>query len=211
METYRILLADDHSLFLHGLKRILEEKRDLEVIGEAGDGLELLDLLSKLTPHLIILDISMPNLRGIEAIHEIKITYPRVKILMLTMHNDKGYLYQSISAGADGYFLKKDADNELLSAIEKIKGGGIYLSPSLSGELAVNFEQTLKGFRKPILTNRETEVLKLIAEGKSNQEIGDLLFISVRTVERHRANIMDKLDLKGTAEIVRYALQQGFI
>jgi DNA-binding NarL/FixJ family response regulator len=213
MGTYRIVVADDHALFRQGLKSILGGAADLEVVGEAGDGLELLNLLnlSKLAPHLVILDISMPNLRGIEAIGEIKMIHPNVKILIVTMHKDKEYLLQSLAAGADGYFLKKDADTELFAAIEKIRDGKDYVSPQLSEELADDWEQIRVGFTKPLLTPREREVLKLIAEGKSNREIADLLFVSVHTVERHRANIMEKLSLKKTADLVRYAIQKGYV
>jgi len=203
-------------MFRQGLKRILAERSDLEVIGEVDCGLELLKLLQKLVPDLIILDISMPNLRGIEAIHEIRIVHPDVKILILTMHKDKEYLHQAISAGADGYLLKEDADTELSSAIETIRHGRFYISPLLSEELTDDWIQTWRGKSKlPIqlesLTIREREVLKLIAEGKSSKEIGELLFISVRTVERHRANIMEKLNLKKTADLVRYAIQKGYV
>ena len=137
MGTYRIVVADDHALFRQGLKGILGGAADLEVVGEAGDGLELLNLLNlnKLDPHLVILDISMPNLRGIEAIPEIKMDHPNVKILIVTMHRDKEYLYQALAAGADGYFLKKDADTELFDAIEKIQRGKIYVASYFS-ELA---------------------------------------------------------------------------
>jgi DNA-binding NarL/FixJ family response regulator len=213
MGTYRIVVADDHALFRQGLKSILGGAADLEVVGEAGDGLELLNLLnlSKLAPHLVILDISMPNLRGIEAIGEIKMIHPNVKILIVTMHKDKEYLLQSLAAGADGYFLKKDADTELFAAIEKIRDGKDYVSPQLSEELADDWQQIRVGFTKPLLTPREREVLKLIAEGKSNREIADLLFVSVHTVERHRANIMEKLSLKKTADLVRYAIQKGYV
>jgi DNA-binding NarL/FixJ family response regulator len=211
MGTYRIVLADDHALFLQGLKQVLQEVSDLEVIGEAVDGRELLDLLTKVTPDMVILDISMPNLRGIEAIEEIKTLHPEAKILMLTMHSDKEYLYQAVAAGADGYFLKKDAHTELFSAIEKVRRGKIYVSPSLSEDMAADWEQIRRGFRKPILTPREIEVLKLIAEGKSNKMIGDQLFISTHTVERHRANIMEKLNFKKTADLVKYAIQKGYI
>jgi DNA-binding NarL/FixJ family response regulator len=211
MGTYRIVLADDHALFLQGLKQVLQEVGDLEVIGEAADGRELLDLLNKITPDMVILDISMPNLRGIEAIKEIKTVHPKAKILMLTMHSDKEYLYQAIASGADGYFLKKDAHTELFSAIEKIRRGKVYVSPSLSGDMAADWEQIRRGFRKPILTPREIEILKLIAEGKSNKMIGDQLFISTHTVERHRANIMEKLNFKKTADLVKYAIQKGYI
>jgi len=213
MGTYRIVLADDHALFRQGLKGILEGAADLEVVGEAGDGLKLLNLLNanQLDPHLVILDISMPNLRGIEAIREIKTIHPNVKILIVTMHKDKEYLLQSLAAGADGYFLKKDADTELFAAIEKIRNGKNYVSPHLSEELANDWEQIRVGFTKPLLTKREREVLKLIAEGKSNKDIADLLFISVHTVERHRANMMEKLKLKKTADLVKYAIQKGYI
>jgi DNA-binding NarL/FixJ family response regulator len=212
VSPYRIVIADDHVLFRQGLKGILDGAADLEVVGEAGDGLELLSLLnlSKSTPDLVILDISMPNLRGIEVIPEIKVIHPKMKILIVTMHKDKEYLYQALAAGAEGYFLKKDADAELFVAIEKIRKGGIYVSPYLS-ELIGDWEQIQQGFRKSILTNREREILKLIAEGRSNKEIGDLLSISVHTAERHRANIMRKLNLKKTADLVKYAIEKGYI
>jgi DNA-binding NarL/FixJ family response regulator len=212
VSPYRVVLADDHALFRRGLKGILEGMADLEVVGEAGDGLELLSLLnlSKSAPDLVILDISMPNLRGIEVIPEIKMIHPKMKILIVTMHKDKEYLYQALAAGAEGYFLKKDADAELFVAIEKIRKGGIYVSPYLS-ELIGDWGQIQQGFRKSILTTREREVLKLIAEGKSNKEIGDLLSISVHTAERHRANMMRKLNLKKTADLVRYATEKGYI
>jgi DNA-binding NarL/FixJ family response regulator len=216
MEPFRIVLADDHMLVRQGLKRILGDMADLEVIGEAGDGLELLKLLEKITPQMILLDISMPNLRGMEAIREIKALHPETKILILTMHKDKEYLYQAVSAGANGYLLKEDADTELSTAIETIRRGKVYISPLLSGDLADDWAQTYRGksklpYEPDNLTTREREVLKMIAEGKSSKEIADLLFISVRTVERHRANLMDKLSLKKTADLVKYAIQKGYV
>jgi DNA-binding NarL/FixJ family response regulator len=216
METFRIVIVDDHTLVRQGLKRIIGEMADLEVIGEAGDGLELLKLLEKITPHMILLDISMPNLRGNEAIREIKALRPEVKILILTMHKEKEYLYQAISAGANGYFLKEDADTELSTAIETIRRGKIYISPLLSGDVADDWAQAYRGksklpYEPDNLTTREREVLKMIAEGKSSKTIADLFFISVRTVERHRANLMDKLSLKKTANLVKYAIHKGYI
>lgn len=209
MNTFHILLADDHVLLRQGLKNIIEKMADLKIVGEAGDGLELLQLLHKLTPHLIILDISMPHLRGMEAIREIKAIHPAVKVLMLTMHKDREYLHEAISAGAQGYLLKEDADTELFSAIQAIRQGKIYLSPFFSEGLTEDWAQTLRGkqtipLEEP-LTTREREILKLIAEGKSNKEIADLLFIS------HRANIMEKLNLRKTADLVRYALEKKYI
>jgi DNA-binding NarL/FixJ family response regulator len=192
------------------------ERSDLEVVGEVDCGLELLKLLEKLIPDLIILDISMPNLRGLEAIHEIKINHPKVRILVLTMHKDKEYLHQAITAGAEGYLLKEDADSELFSAIDRVRQGKKYVSPKLSEELMEDWVKISRGNHKPPfepekLTTREREILKLTAEGKSSKEIGGLLFISVRTVEHHRANIMEKLNLKKTADLVKYAIQKGYI
>ena len=216
MGSYHIVLADDHAMFRQGLKRILEERADLEVVGEVDCGLELLKLLKKLVPDLVILDISMPNLRGLEAIHEVKMNYPKVRILVLTMHKDQEYLHQAITAGAAGYLLKEDADSELFSAIDRVRQGKIYVSPNLSEGLTDDWIRTSRGdhgpsFEPEKLTVREREVLKLIAEGKSGKEIGDLLFISARTVERHRANIIEKLNVKKIADLVKYALQKGYV
>lgn len=213
MENYRIVLADDHALFRQGLKSLIVGVADLEVVGEASDGLELLNLLkSKIcVPELVILDISMPNLRGIEAIPQIRNIHPDVKILIVTMHKDHEYLYQALAAGADGYFLKQDADSELFAAIENIRRGRIYVSPHLSEKPDASWERIREGFGKPALTAREKEVLKLIAAGKANKQIADDFFVSVHTVERHRANIMQKLNLKKTADLVRYAIQKGYI
>ena len=204
MDGYPIVLADDHALFRQGLRKIIEGVADLEVAGEAGDGLELLSLLQTTVPHLVILDISMPRLRGIEAVREVKKRFPEVKALVLTMHRQ--YLHQALSAGAEGYLLKEDADRELFSAIDKIRQGRIYISPRLREELAED--------EVPVpepLSARETEILNLIAGGKSNREIAEILFISVRTVEAHRATILSKLNLRNTADLVRYAIEKGFV
>ena len=195
MEHYNIILADDHKLFRLGIRKILEELEDVTVIGEANDGLELLHLLKKITPHMVILDISMPNIRGIEATR-------------------RDYLYHSISAGAEGYLLKEDADTELYMAIEKIREGGVFISPILADDLADNFVQMCRGnslYDFEILTSREREIIKFIAEGKTNKEIAGMLCISTRTVENHRANIMKKLNLKNTSELVKYAISKNYI
>lgn len=213
--TYCLVLADDHVLVRRGLRLILEENSGLEIAAEVGDGLELLNVLQKIAPDLIILDLSMPNLRGIEAIPEIRRIRPNAKVLMLTMHKEEDYLYQAISAGANGYLLKDDAEKELFSAIEHIKNGKIYISPSLADQSMQNWARLRRGEddsqASETLTVREREILKLIAEGKSNKEIGDLLYISVRTVERHRANMMRKLNVHKTAELVQYALRKHYI
>ena len=213
MSAYRIVLADDHVMFRKGIRNILERDVGLEVAGEAGDGLELLKFIKNATPDMVLLDIAMPSLRGLEATREIKMISPEVKVLILTMHRDKEYVYYAISAGAEGYLLKEDADTELFKAIEKIRSGGYYISPLLSGELTHELiQEHHKGQLPPpkSLTVREREVLKLIAEGVKNKEIADLLFISARTVEHHRANIMRKLNIKKTANLIKYAICEGY-
>jgi len=216
MNSCRIILADDHALLRQGLKRILSDIAGLEVVGEARDGLELLQMVKAVSCDLIIIDISMPNLRGIEAIHEIKMRCPEVKILVLTMHKESEYLRQAIAAGADGYLLKEDADAELFSAIEKIRKGKIFITQRLSEELTDDWARIKRGDAKPLtnqekLTLREKEILKMIAEGKSSKEIASVLFISARTVDHHRARIMEKLNLKKTADLVKYAIGKGYL
>jgi DNA-binding NarL/FixJ family response regulator len=214
MSPYRIILADDHVMFRKGIMSILEKNKDFVVVGEAGDGLELLELMKNVTADMVILDISMPHLRGIEATEEIKMISQDVKVLILSMHKDKEYVRSAISAGAEGYLIKEDADTELFTAIEKIRQEGRYLSPLLLDDLTGKlFEMNKKGRllqEDELLTTREREVLKLIAEGLSNKDIADRLFVSVRTIEHHRAHIMDKLNIKSTASLVKYAIRKGF-
>ena len=207
MKPYTIVLADDHTLFRRGVRKIIEEVEGLEVVGEAPDGLELLHLLKKGRPDLVILDISMPNLRGLEAAEEIKGLYPQVKILLLTMHKKKILLRHGLAAGVDGFIVKEVADTELVEAILAIKAGQKFYSPQVLNELADLAQQP--GEHDP-LTRREKEVAKLLAEGKSSKEIGELLFISKHTVRRHRDSIMKKLHLKNLPDLVRYALAQGY-
>lgn len=212
MEPYRIILADDHILFRQGIKRILDEISETQVVGEAGDGQEVLKLVKNLLPDLAILDISIPKLNGIETCREIRHLFPNVKILMLTMHKDREYLYQAISAGAQGYLLKEDSDEELFAAIVTIRKGAIYVTKALAGAVSTDISALSAGGERKFsrsLSAREREILKFICEGKSNSEIGDVLRISTRTVETHRANIMSKLDVKNTAELVRYAIKSG--
>jgi len=213
LKPYRIVLADDHKMFRLGVKKIIDEIDDLEITGEVDDGLQLLALLKKSAPQMVILDISMPNLRGIEATREVKMIDPAVKILILTMHKNKEYLYHCFSAGAEGYLLKEDTDTELFSAIETIRRGGIYISPILSMEVADDLSKIYTGTQRPPLerlTIREREVIKLIAEGKSRKEIAELLYISVHTVGHHRANIMKKLKFKKNTDLVKYAIKKGY-
>jgi len=207
MDVCTIVLADDHVMFRKGVKRIIEETPGLKVTGEANDGLELLRLLKTQEPKLVLLDISMPYLRGLEATREIKQLYPRVKVILLTMHRYKEFIQQALEAGADGFLLKEDADFELLRAIQAVREGGKFISPLLSTELA---DLALRD--KPAddpLTIREKTILQLLAEGKTSKDIADLLYISVFTVRRHRDNIMRKLNTKKLADLIKYALSRG--
>ncbi len=214
MAKYSIIIADDHALIRQGLKRLIEENESLKVVGEAGDGLELLGLLEKTTPDMILLDISMPHLRGIEVINEAKRLCPNVKILMITMHKTEQYFLCAMSAGADGYLLKEDSDTELLAAIDIVMDGELYISPFLREQFS---DEVIRQYREKgvfpceTLTNREVEVLKLVAEGLTSKEIAEILSISIRTVEHHRANLLKKLDLKNTADLIKHAIQNGFI
>ena len=208
MDPYTIILADDHAMLREGIRKIIERIEGARISGEANDGLELLELLKKSSPNLVILDISMPNLRGLEAIREIRKTYPKVKILVLTMHKKKEFLRQALRDGADGFLLKEDAGSELIRAVQTVRQGGKYLSPLLTNvltSLAVEEEHP------EVLTMREREVLKLLAEGKSTKEIAADLYISPHTVRRHRSNIMEKLDIKNLADLVKYAISQSYI
>ena len=213
---FSILLADDHVMVRRGIRRIIQGISDVEVVGEANDGFEWIELLKETSPQLVILDISMPNLWGLEATREIKIINPEVKVLILTMHKDQEYLYHAFATGAEGYLLKEDADSELIFAIDTLKKGGTYISPLLAPQLADLFKEKARPAGEQAassgqhLTTREREIIKLIAEGKSHKEVAELLFISSRTVEHHRANIMKKLNVKKTADLVKYAIQKGY-
>ena len=214
MKPYRIILADDHTMFREGIKKIIESRGSLKIIGEVNNGLELLEQLKSVQPDLVILDISMPCLRGLEATREIKKGYPHVNVLILTMHKSRAYLHHAIAAGAEGYLLKEDADHELFSAIEAIREGKTYISPLLSPELTDHLPEGSDESKSPSspksLTLRERQTLKLVAEGKANKDIADLLFISTRTVENHRANIMKKLNFHKVVDLVKYAIREGY-
>jgi DNA-binding NarL/FixJ family response regulator len=212
MPPYRIVLADDHNLFREAVKRSIEKLPGVQVAGEASDGLELLEVLKNSQPDLVILDISMPHLRGIEATREIKRHQPQIKVLMLTMHKSREHLLSALKSGADGYLLKENAFVDLVTAIDTIRQGKTYISALLLEEMADvvrEFSQG-KGEEDELLTHREIEVIKLIAEGKSAQEIAELLYISVPTVRTHRANIKKKLSVKKNADLIKYAIRRGF-
>ena len=213
MAPFRIILADYHRMFRHGIRRILEDVEGIIIVGEADDGLKLLKLLRNTTADLLVLDISMPGMRGIEASKEIKSLYPEIKILILTMHRDLEYFQHAIDAGAVGFLLKEDADEALVTAIKAIQRGEVFISPLLKEDLTYHFFQQPgkeKEGQVKRLTTREKEVLKLIAEGKTSREIADLFSISVRTVQHHRANLMKKLSLRKTADLVKFAIRRGY-
>lgn len=214
MQKHKVLLADDHVLICRGIQKIIESEASLEVVGQVSDGLELLNMIKDITPDIILLDISMPNLRGIEAIGEAKKICPKVKIVMLTMHNSKQYLYHALAAGADGYVLKEDSDTELLTAIQHVLTDKIFISPVLSEEMTaaeIDSCREKKNFPSDSLTPRERQVLKMVAEGKTSKEIAELLSISTRTVEHHRANLLKKLNINNTADLIKYAIRKGYI
>lgn len=213
-DEYRIVLADDHRVIRQGIQRIIEEKAGLKVVGGVDDHLELMKILPELRPDMVIMDLYIP-FDGIQAIRRIKTDYPGVKVLVLTMYKEKQYFSDSIGAGADGYLVKEDADTELYAAIEAIRQGRHFTSSVISGTGTDTFVDMDQGTDRPAgadrLTLRQMEILKLIADGRSSKEIADQLFISVRTVENHRANIMKRLGIKKNTELVRFAIRKGYI
>jgi len=213
-QPYRIVLADDHTMFRQGIKRLIEELPDMEVLGEVSDGIDLLNLLKKLKPDMAIVDITMPRMGGVEATHEICQLYPQTKVLILTMHRRIEYVHHAFSAGASGYLLKEDSGSELATAIKAIRNGGHYVTHRLATELAEDLSQLYKnnGQRTAeTLTMRERSIVKLIAEGNTSRKIADILCISHRTVQNHRFHIMQKLNIGSTADMVKYAIDKGFV
>ncbi|MDR5694786.1 MAG: response regulator transcription factor [Armatimonadota bacterium] len=214
MDPIRLIIADDHAVLRAGLRLLLESQPDLQVVGEAGDGWETLQLAEQHKPDVILLDLSMPGPGGLEVIKEIKRRVPRAKVLVLTMHEDEGYLRSVLKAGGSGYVVKKAADTELLSAIRSVHRGGVYIDPSLTRGLVEEIleeEAPAKKLGEEVLSEREREVLVLLALGHTNQEIAEKLCLSVKTVETYRARIQEKLQLRSRAALVRYALERGLL
>ncbi len=211
----KVVIVEDHKLFREGLKSMLADKTGLEVVGEAGDGLEAIRIVKKIRPDMMLLDLSMPKMNGISVMKEIKSQFPETKIMALTIHESDQYVLEAFEAGADGYCLKDAGRNELMVAVDSVLQGKRYISPSISGSV---LEGYLTGRKKlkaqtswDTITQREKEVLKLLGEGYQNKEISDMLFISVKTVEKHRANIMNKLDLHNAAALTAYAIEHGLV
>lgn len=214
MKSCRIVLADDHALIRQGIKKTLEDAESFTVIGEVADGVELLEFLKGDVPDIVVLDISMPNLNGIQAMSAVKELYPQVRILILTMHKSEQHLCSSIYAGANGYLLKEDSDTDLIPAIESVLRGELYISPALTEEFSDNIIRSCMEHQKAsgdVLTAREKQILKLVAQGGTSRDIAESLAISKRTVEHHRASIMRKLNIKNAADLIKYAMSQGYI
>ena len=213
--TLRILLADDHTIVRHGLRKILEENRDWQVVAEAGDGREAVRLAGDLQPDVAILDIGMPLLNGIEATRQISRRVPQVKILILSMHSDEAYIIQALQAGARGYLLKDTADAELIDAVVAVTRGKSFFSPAAAKVMLDDYVRRLqeRGItdRYDTLSEREREIFQLIVEGRTNKEIAEMLGVSPSTIETHRAHIMEKLDVHSAVEMVLYAVRKGII
>jgi DNA-binding NarL/FixJ family response regulator len=214
-KKYKIVLAEDHRIVREGLRALLDPRPSCEIVGEAENGLEAIRCVEKTNPDIIIIDLSMPKMRGLDAIAEIKSRSPETKILVLTVHKAEEYVHEALRAGAHGYLLKDATAVELKMAIEQVLEGNYYMSSALTGKLV---EAYLNG--KPYvpsetswesLTSREKQILKMIAEGYKNKQIADELCISIKTVEKHRSNLMKKLDLHSSSEITAFALERGLI
>jgi len=214
MNKTRIILADDHSIVREGLKTLLEARPEFQVIGETGDGLETVRMVEQLKPNVLIVDLMMPGLNGLEVTRQIHKRFPLVSIIVLSMHADEAYVDEALQNGATGYVLKDSRGADLIKAITEVLAGRRYLSPPLSERaVAAYSEKAGEGTldQHESLTTREREVLQLVAEGNTNAEIASRLFISPRTVEVHRANLMHKLSLKNQSELIRYALRRGIL
>lgn len=215
VEKQSILIVEDQTILREGLRSLLSFQPDLEIIGEAGDGLEGIRSVDKLLPNLVLMDLSMPRMSGMEAIKEIKKKWPEIKILALTVNDSEEYIMAALKAGADGYILKDSTNTELLHAIRNILSGKRVLSPGVSKKVIEGYLESKKdqSIMSPwdTLTLREREILRLIGEGQKNKDIADSLSISPNTVEKHRANIMEKLNLHSVSALTTYAMRKGLI
>lgn len=208
----RIILAEDHKIMLEGLRSLIGKQSGITVIGEAGSGRMAVKLALELLPDIVIMDITMPDLNGIEATYQITSELQDTKVIILSMHDDKLYVIKAFKAGALGYLLKKSTFDELICAVQTVNNSEIYLSPGITDIVIENFVHSLsnnKSLSSSLLTDRECEVLRLIAEGKSTKEISLSLYVSIKTVEVHRKNIKDKLGIYNVAELTKYAIREG--
>ncbi len=214
-EKKKIFIAEDHTILRQGLKALLEAGNDYAVIGETEDGLAAIRGINELNPDLAILDLSMPKMDGLSAMKEIKKQSPETRIIALTMHKEEEYIFEAFNSGADGYCLKSSGQDELMVAIKAVLRGKRYVSPEISDRVLEGYLETKKTIKKKsswdTLTQREKEVLKLVGEGYRSKEIADYLCISVKTVEKHRANIMQKLDLHTASALTAYSIDKGLV
>jgi DNA-binding NarL/FixJ family response regulator len=211
MGMIRVLIADDHAIFRTALREILESRAGMEVVAEAGDSHEAIELSRKLEPDVLLLDVTMPGRPGIEAVEEVRRLAPKVRILMLTAHPEDQYALRCLKAGADGYMIKGAAFDQLIEAIRRIHGGGKYVSPQLAERIAVNLAHGSEIPSHQDLSNREFEVMRLLGSGRTVAQIAEELCLSPKTVSTYRARLLEKLGLKNTAEIVQYALREGLV
>jgi DNA-binding NarL/FixJ family response regulator len=215
MNKTRVLLADDHRLMRSGLRLVIEQNPDFQVVGEADDGRQAVALTSELKPDVVVMDIGMPNLNGIEAAHQITEAHPEVPVVMLSMHSDEGYVLRALKSGARAYLLKDSAEADLSRAIQAVREGKSFFSPAVSKLLLDDYVRKLQraGIEDSydLLSPREREILQLVAEGKSSKEIAVDLNLSVYTIETHRSNLMQKLNLRGIPELILYAVRKGLI
>ena len=211
----RIILADDHAVMRRGLRLLLEQQKDFQVLDEASDGREAVALAESLKPDVVVMDVTMPNLNGIEAARQIVARQPHIAVVVLSMHSDEGYVLRALKAGARGYLLKESAEADLLLAVRSVSDGKAFFSPSVSRLLVEDYIRQLQDKdiedSYDLLTMREREILQLVAEGKSNKEVANVLNLSVYTVETHRGNILEKLNLHSVPELILYAVRKGVI
>lgn len=215
MKKITVLLVDDHRLLREGIRSLLEKSGDVEVVGEASEGGEAVAKAQSLSPDVVLMDITMPGMNGLEATRQIKALRPNIKVLILSMHESNQYISQFLRSGASGYVLKDSAASDLVGAIQAVSQGDAFLYPSIARRLLEEYLQKAQAGEEREsydgLTGREREVLRMIAEGRSNKEIADVLSLSVRTVQAHRANLMGKLHMHDRTELVRYAIRKGLI
>lgn len=215
MISIKVVLAEDHIILRKGLCSLLDEEYGIQVVGEAGDGKEAIEKVSLLKPDVLVLDISLPLLNGLEVTRQLKKKFPDLKILILTMHTSDEFVFEILNAGAKGYLIKKAAPEELVSAIRAVSLGQSFFSPEISKMLLERMVDTGimedQALESKTLSDREREVLQLVAEGHSSRAIADMLFVSIKTVENHRANIMEKLGLHNLADLIKYAISKGII
>ena len=211
MKQIGLLIADDHTLLRDGMRALLESTERIKVVAEANDGIEVMELLKKHDPDIVLMDIGMPRMNGLDATKLITQNYPDTRVLILSMHANEEYALRALRAGAAGYILKEARKQELLHAIETVASGGTYLSPKVSRHVIENYVQSVGANKSPLekLTPRQRETLKLIAEGRSSREIASMLDLSIKTVETHRTQLMERLDIHDVAGLVRFAIKSG--